>query len=117
MNQDKTADTRVTETTQIEAAFGKISPYFAQLSDQVLFGQVWQRAELSKRDRSLITVAVLTALYRHQQQPYHLVKALDNGLTMEELTEAMTHIAFYAGWPCAATGLEQLKNIQTEHSI
>jgi 4-carboxymuconolactone decarboxylase len=83
----------------------------AELSANVLFGDVWERPELSKRDRSLITVSVLTALYRTGQLPGHLNRALDNGLTKEELGEAITHVAFYAGWPTAANAVQIAKEV------
>lgn len=98
-----------TSSTEAEKAFGEIAPFFALITDEVLFDQVWQRPQLSPRERSLITVATLTALYRTEQQAFHLHKAIENGLSVEELAEAMTHLAFYAGWPCAASGLTSLK--------
>lgn len=76
-----------------------------ELSTDVLFGDIWERPGLSKRDRSLITVAALVSLYRQNELPFHLNRAIENGLSKEELVEAMTHLAFYAGWPCAATAL------------
>ena len=76
-----------------------VAPKLAELTENVLFGDVWERPELSKRDRSLITVAVLTALYRTDQLRGHIGRALDNGVTREEIGEAITHVAFYAGWP------------------
>ena len=76
-----------------------VAPKLADLTETVLFGDVWERAQLSKRDRSLITVAVLTALYRTDQLRGHIGRALDNGVTREEIGEAITHVAFYAGWP------------------
>jgi 4-carboxymuconolactone decarboxylase len=85
--------------------FADVAPEFARLTDEVLFGQVWERGELSKRDRSLITVATLVALYRTNELPFHLKLALQNGVTKTELTELMTHLAFYAGWPTAATAV------------
>lgn len=75
----------------------------------MLFGDVWERPGLSKRDRSLITVATLVALYRTEQMAFHLNRAMENGLSRDELVEAITHLAFYAGWPNAMTGLTQLK--------
>ena len=84
---------------------GDIAPKFAELTDEVLFGDVWARPGLSPRDRSLITVAALVALYRPEQLRAHLVRARDNGLTQDELVEAITHLAFYAGWPCAVTAV------------
>ncbi len=78
-----------------------IAPKLIDLTEKVLFGDVWERPGLSKRDRSLITVAALTAMYRLDQLPGHLERALNNGGTREELGEVITHMAFYAGWPSA----------------
>jgi 4-carboxymuconolactone decarboxylase len=88
-----------------------IAPEFAQLTQDVLFGDVWKRPPLSQRDKSLITVTILVALNRIEQVEFHLKKALENGLTKEELVAAITHIAFYAGWPTAASGLSHLKKV------
>lgn len=93
-----------------------IAPKLVEVSNEVLFADVWERPELSPRDRSLITVSVLAALYRTEQLPYHLGKALDNGLSVEELSEAITHLAFYAGWPNAMTAITRLKAIADERS-
>lgn len=93
----------MTETPK--GPFADIAPALQSLTDEVLFGQVWERTDLSKRDRSLITVAALVALYRTNELPFHLTFALQNGVTKEELTELITHLAFYAGWPTAATAL------------
>src|SRR5690349_2340600 len=76
-------------------------PKLGQLRDDVLFGQVWEDADLSKRDRSLITVAMLAALYRTDEMKSHMQRALDNGVTETELKALITHVAFYGGWPCA----------------
>ncbi|MEU0252072.1 carboxymuconolactone decarboxylase family protein [Streptomyces sp. NPDC006184] len=83
----------------------------------VLFGDIWERPGLSPRDRSLVTVSVLAALYRSEQLPYHLGVALENGLSIEELSEALTHLAFYAGWPNAMTAITQLKKITDERAL
>lgn len=83
--------------------FGDINPKLADLTDEVLFGDVWERPELSKRDRSLITVAALVSGYRTNELKGHIGRALDNGVTETELMELFTHLAFYAGWPCAVT--------------
>jgi 4-carboxymuconolactone decarboxylase len=85
--------------------FGDIAPALGRYTDEVLFGEVWERSELSKRDRSLVTVTCLIALYRTNELPFHLKRALENGVTREELIETITHLAFYAGWPCAATAI------------
>lgn len=95
--------------TSSQALFGDIAPKFAQLTDEVLFADLWQRPALSPRERSLVTVAALVALCRPQQLPFHLSRALDNGLRGDELAEAITHLAFYAGWPCAASALPLLR--------
>ena len=78
-----------------------IAPHLQEITAKVVFGDIWERPELSKRDRSLITVAVLTALYRTDQLRVHLRRALDHGVTREEIGELITHIAIYSGWPTA----------------
>jgi 4-carboxymuconolactone decarboxylase len=78
-----------------------VLPKLWEIAMGVLFGEIWERPQLSKRDRSLVTCAVLTALYRPDQLRYHIGLALDNGVTQDELAEMMTHVAFYAGHPCA----------------
>lgn len=89
--------------TRAQALFGDVNPKLAELTDSVLFGDVWARPGLSQRDRSLVTVAALIALNRPDQLRSHLQRARDNGLTEQELVEAITHLAFYAGWPSAIT--------------
>jgi len=81
----------------------KVAPKLIELSEKVLYGDVWERPGLSKRDRSLITVAALIAMVRSDQLPGHLERALGNGVTKEEIGEAITHLAFYAGGPAAMT--------------
>jgi 4-carboxymuconolactone decarboxylase len=76
-------------------------PKLIEVTEQVLFGDIWERPELSKRDRSLIVCTVLTATYRPEQLRGHLQRALDNGLTKTEISEMITHVAFYAGWPAS----------------
>jgi 4-carboxymuconolactone decarboxylase len=71
----------------------------------VLYGDVWERPQLSKRDRSLVTVSALIALNRPDQLRSHFVKARENGVTQDELIETITHLAFYAGWPNAVTAI------------
>src|SRR5215813_10237868 len=80
-----------------------VVPKLIELSEKVLFGDVWERPGLSKRDRSLITVAALIAMYRGDQLTGHLERALANGVTKEEIGEVITHMAFYSGWPTAMT--------------
>jgi len=88
-----------------------VAPKLIELSETVLYGDVWERPGLSKRDRSLITVAALVALYRGDQLPGHLERALANGVTREELGELITHLAFYAGWPSAVTAVTVAKEV------
>ena len=75
------------------------APYLGILRDQVLYGDIWERPQLSKRDRSLITVAVNQALYRTDELRIHVGRALENGVAPQEVAELITHIAFYSGWP------------------
>jgi len=88
-----------------------IVPGLIYLSERVLFGEVWERPGLSKRDRSLITCATLIALGRERQLVGHLNRALDNGLSNNELSEVITHLAFYAGWPAAMTAAQVAKDV------
>jgi len=81
------------------------APKLMELNEQVLFGDIWERPGLSKRDRSLITVATLVALYRINELPFHLARARENGISKDELVELFTHLAFYAGWPSAMTAV------------
>ena len=92
------------ETNRVaRGMFGDINPKLADLTDEVLFGDVWAREQLSPRDRSMITVAALVAGYRTNELKRHIGRALNNGVTEAELFEMFTHLAFYAGWPCAVT--------------
>jgi 4-carboxymuconolactone decarboxylase len=91
--------------------FGDINPKFAELTDNVLFGDVWARPGLSPRDRSLVTVSALIAMNRPDQLRSHLQRAKDNGLTEAELVEAITHLAFYAGWPSAVTATNVAREV------
>ncbi len=97
--------------------FGDIAPALATLTDDVLFGDVWERPGLSPRDRSLITVACLVSLYRSNELPFHLKKALDNGLTRDELIEAITHLAFYSGWPTAVSAALTARRVFEEAAV
>ena len=91
--------------TPMRAPWGDIAPHLTQISNSVLFDDVWQRPGLSPRDRSLITIASLIALYRSNELKFHLGKALENGVTRDEIIEMITHLAFYSGWPTASTAL------------
>ncbi len=85
--------------------YADIAPALAEYTDKVLFGDVWNRPGLSPCDRSLVTVASLVSLYRTNELPFHLKKALENAVTRDELIEVITHLAFYAGWPTASSAI------------
>ena len=90
---------------------GEFAPKLVELTDGVLFDDVWERKELSKRDRSLITVSAVVAMNRPDQLRFHLNFAKQNGVDEEELIEAITHLAFYAGWPNAISAILIAKGI------
>lgn len=91
--------------------FGEIAPKLAELTDDVLFGDVWARPGLSPRDRSLVTVSALIAMNRPEQLRSHLARARENGVTQDELIESITHLAFYAGWPNAVSAISVAKEV------
>src|SRR6202158_3635841 len=93
---------------------GDISPKLLELTEKVLFGDVWERPGLSKRDRSLITVSALVALNRTEQLRFHIPRALENGVTKDELVELITHLAFYSGWPTAVSAAVVAKEMFAE---
>lgn len=88
-----------------KSPFSDIAPALGTYTDDVLFGDVWKRPDISLRDRSLVTVTALIAGYRINEMPFHMKRALENGLTRAELIETITHLAFYTGWPAASTAL------------
>ena len=96
-----------------QKTIGDIAPKLAQLTDDVLFGDVWERPQLSKRDRSLITCAALVATGKVEQLSFHFPRAIENGVTQDELVELITHLAFYAGWPNAMDAIGRLKALRT----
>jgi 4-carboxymuconolactone decarboxylase len=112
-------DTTVADTTPTEEpepsgaqkAFGDFAPAFVGITDDVLFGQVWERTELTPKERSLITVASLATSGSNEQLVFHLRLARDNGATETELIEAITHLAFYAGWPKAMSAMGVAKQV------
>ena len=102
------------ESQAIQAArkmIAEIAPKLAELGERVLFGDVWQRPQLSKRDRSLITCTALVALGKTEQMTTHFPRAIQNGVTQEELIEMITHMAFYSGWPSAVTAAMRAREI------
>jgi 4-carboxymuconolactone decarboxylase len=99
------------QPSRAQQLMGDIAPKLADLTDSVLFGDVWARPGLSRRDRSLVTVSALIAMNRPDQLRSHLVRARANGVTQEELIESITHLAFYAGWPSAITAITVAKEV------
>ena len=99
------------EPSAVQKLIGDFAPKLVDLTDRVLFGDVWERPELSKRDRSLVTVAALVALNRPDQLRFHLSRAVENGVRKEELIEVITHLAFYAGWPNAMSAIMTAKEV------
>jgi len=104
----------MTDLTPAQRLVGDFAPKLVSLTDDVLFGDVWERPELSKRDRSLITVAALVAGGNTEQLTGHLARAKDNGLSETELKEAIIHLAFYAGWPRAMSAITVAKQVFTD---
>jgi len=89
-------------------------PQLKRLRDDVLYGDVWEQPELSKRDRSLVTCAMLAGLYRTTELEWHMRNAIKNGVTADELRGLITHVAFYAGWPCGVNAGRAALNAMTE---
>jgi len=105
------------EPSAAEKTIGDFAPKLVELTDRVLFGDVWERKELSKRDRSLVTVAALIAMNRPDQLRFHLGKALDNGVEKSELIEVITHLAFYSGWPSSMTAITIAKELFSKKDV
>ena len=99
------------EPSAAEKLIGDFAPKLVDLTDRVLFGDVWERPQLSKRDRSLATVAALIAMNRPDQLRFHLARAVENGVEKEELIEVITRLAFYAGWPNAMSAITVAKEL------
>jgi 4-carboxymuconolactone decarboxylase len=99
------------QPTPAQRLIGDFAPKLVELTDHVLFGDVWARPQLSPRDRSLVTVSALIALHRPDQLRSHLARARDNGVTQDEVIETITHLAFYAGWPNAITAIAVAKEV------
>ena len=92
--------------------YNELMPRLGELTRELVYGDIWERPGLSsKRDRSLITIAMLTAMYRTNQIRSHMRRALANGVTKDEIGEVLMHMAFYAGWPCAVNAFEVAKEV------
>jgi 4-carboxymuconolactone decarboxylase len=104
-------NTQNNEPSGAQRMFGDFAPALVHFTDDVLFGEAWTRPQLSPKERSLITVAALTTGGNTEQLVFHLVLAKQNGATEEELIEAITHLAFYAGWPKAMSAMAVAKRV------
>ncbi|MFM0757327.1 carboxymuconolactone decarboxylase family protein [Paraburkholderia strydomiana] len=99
------------QPTNARDVIGDIAPKLADLTEDVLFGDIWERPALSKRDRSLVTVAALVSMCRTEQMPFHFSRAIENGVTQQEIIELITHLSFYAGWPSAMSAIMRAKDL------
>src|SRR4051794_32162066 len=106
---------RPADSSAARDALRAFAPKLVDLTDNVLFGDVWERPGLSKRDRSLITCAALVALNRTEQLKGHLERALNNGVTPDEIGELITHLAFYGGWPVGMSAAMVAKDVLEQH--
>jgi 4-carboxymuconolactone decarboxylase len=97
------------EPSAVRKSLGEFAPKLVDLTEDVIFGDVWERPQLSKRDRSLITCAALIATGKTEQMDFHFPNAIKNGVTEEELVETITHLAFYVGWPSAMSAVNRAK--------
>lgn len=95
----------------LRKSLGDFAPKLVDLTDDVLFGDVWERPQLSKRDRSVITCAALIATGKTEQMGFHFPNAIKNGVTQEELIEMITHLAFYVGWPSAMSAVTRAREL------
>ena len=100
-----------TPATPPRRALGDFAPKLVELTDEVLFGDIWARPQLSKRERSLITCAALVAVGKTEQMNFHFPRAIENGVTRDEIVELITHLAFYAGWPSAMSAMARAKEL------
>jgi 4-carboxymuconolactone decarboxylase len=101
----------------VEENFGEVAPGVVQYTTDALFRDLWLRPGLAPRDRSLVTVSALVANGQVAQIPYHLNRAMDNGLTKAEASEALTHLAFYAGWPNVFSAMPMFKDVFAKRAV
>jgi len=107
----RSAPATVAQPSRTQTLMGDIAPKLAELTDMVLYDDVWQRPQLSQRDRSMVTVAALVAMNRPDQLRSHFARARANGVTQEELIEVITHLAFYCGWPNAVSAIAVAREV------
>ena len=94
-----------------------VVPRMIELSEDLIYADIWERPNMSKRDRSLFVIASLVATYRPEQLKGHIGRGLDNGLTKDEIAEVITHLAFYAGWPASMTAARVLREVLEERGL
>ncbi|RMQ40850.1 Carboxymuconolactone decarboxylase protein [Pseudomonas cichorii] len=104
-------DSEIQRRQRVDEAVGSVAPDLANYTNDVLFGDLWRHTDLTPRDRSLVTVAALITQNQSAQLPFHLNRAMDNGLTQAQASEVVTHLAFYAGWPKAMSAVPVLKEV------
>ena len=109
--QSETPAAETKQPSRAQQLYGDIAPKMAELTDDVLYADIWERPGLSKRDRSLVTITALMALNRPDQLRSHINIGLQNGLTKDEIVETITHMAFYSGWPSAVSSLAIAKEV------
>ena len=102
--------------SKAQELFGDFAPKFVELTDEMLFGDIWERPQLSKRDRSLITCAALVVSGKTDQMTSHFPRAIANGVKLEEMIELITHLAFYAGWPCSVVAMARAKELLSDRT-
>jgi 4-carboxymuconolactone decarboxylase len=113
MTDPNTEQSPQPEPSGAQTMFGDFAPALVHFTDDVLFGEVWQRTDLTPKERSLVTVAALATNGNTDQLVFHLGLAKENGNTEAELIEALTHLAFYAGWPRAMAAMAVAKQVFT----
>ena len=113
----KSDATPAPQPSRAQQLMGGTAPKLAELTDNVLYGDIWKRPGLSKRDRSLVTISALIALNRPDQLRSHIKIGLENGLTKDEIVETITHMAFYSGWPSAVSAVAVAKEVFQEEGV
>jgi len=113
----KSGATPAQQPSRAQQLMGTTAPKLAELTDNVLYGDIWKRPRLSKRDRSLVTISALIALNRPDQLRSHIKLGLENGLTKDEIVETITHMAFYSGWPSAVSAVAIAKEVFQEEGV
>jgi 4-carboxymuconolactone decarboxylase len=117
LNQNRQEEIMANAPTNSRDAVRGMVPKMIEVTEEVIYGDIWERPGLSKRDRSLAVIAALIATYRPEQLKGHLGRALDNGVTKDEIAEVITHLAFYSGWPASMTAARIAKDVMEERGL